>query len=134
MFFSTLHIAQYIHKCVNYKFFLDLQTYLKIDITDTPTTISTEISPHLKNGVIRTKWTKSVAIQTIEGLPLRLRVLPSLRDIEEDNENSSSPKKSSRFWKYLRFLGRLSLSQFGTLQLYIQTSAEHFSYFKLMTL
>lgn len=88
-----------------------------VDITDTPTTISTDISPHLKNGMIPTQWTKSVAIQTIEGLPLRLRVLPSLRDIEEDNGNSSF--NSSRFWKYLRFLGRLSLSQFGLLWLLV---------------
>ncbi|XP_071573297.1 uncharacterized protein [Temnothorax nylanderi] len=85
-----------------------------IDITDTPTTLSSEISPRLKNGVIPTKkWTKSVTVQTIEGLPLRLRFLPTLRDIEEDNGNSS--EKFSRFWKYLRFLGRLSLSQFGLL-------------------
>ncbi|KYQ49018.1 TWiK family of potassium channels protein 7 [Trachymyrmex zeteki] len=86
------------------------------DITDTPTTISSEISPHLKNGIIRTKWTKSVTVQTIEGLPLRLRILPSLRDIEEDNGNSS---KVSRFRKYLRFLGRLLLSQFGLLWLLV---------------
>ncbi|XP_029167492.1 uncharacterized protein LOC114937979 [Nylanderia fulva] len=88
-----------------------------VDITDThtPTTISTDISPRLKNGMIPTKWTNSVAIQTVEGLPLRLRVLPSLRDIEEDNESSSS----SRFWKYLRFLGRLSFSQFGLLWLLV---------------
>ncbi|XP_011707770.1 PREDICTED: potassium channel subfamily K member 10-like [Wasmannia auropunctata] len=88
-----------------------------IDITDTPTTVSSEISPRLKNGIIRTKWTKSVTVQTIEGLPLRLRILPSLRDIEEDNGNSS--EKSSRFWKYLRFLGRLTLSQFGLLWLLV---------------
>ncbi|XP_011860972.1 PREDICTED: uncharacterized protein LOC105558074 isoform X2 [Vollenhovia emeryi] len=89
-----------------------------IEITDTPTTISPEISPRLKNGVIRTrKWTKSVTVQTIEGLPLRLRFLPSLRDIEEDNGNSAG--KSSRFWKYLRFLGRLSLSQLGLLWLLV---------------
>ncbi|XP_070517767.1 uncharacterized protein [Cardiocondyla obscurior] len=89
-----------------------------IDITDTPTTVSSGISPRLKNGIIRTKkWTKSVTVQTVEGLPLRLRVLPSLRDIEEDNGNSS--EKFSRFWKYLRFLGRLSLSQFGLLWLLV---------------
>ncbi|XP_011057006.1 PREDICTED: potassium channel subfamily K member 6-like isoform X1 [Acromyrmex echinatior] len=87
-----------------------------IDITDTPTTISSEISPNLKNGIIRTKWTKSVTVQTIEGLPLRLRILPSLRDIEEDNGNSS---KVSRFRKYLRFLGRLLLSQLGLLWLLV---------------
>jgi hypothetical protein len=58
-----------------------------------------------------------VAVQTIEGLPLRLRILPSLRDIEEDNGNTVDSKKSSRFFKYLRFLGRLSFSQFGMLQL-----------------
>ncbi|KYN20480.1 PREDICTED: uncharacterized protein LOC108760846 isoform X2 [Trachymyrmex cornetzi] len=87
-----------------------------IDITDTPTTISSEISPHLKNGIIPTKWTKSVTVQTIEGLPLRLRILPSLRDIEEDNGNSS---KVSRFRKYLRFLGRLLLSQLGLLWLLV---------------
>ncbi|EZA57719.1 uncharacterized protein LOC105276913 isoform X2 [Ooceraea biroi] len=89
---------------------------------DTPSRISrinTEISPRLKNGVIRTKWTKSVAVQTIEGLPLRLRVLPSLRDIEEDNGSTLDPMKSSRVWKYLRFLGRLSLSQFGLLWLLV---------------
>lgn len=84
-----------------------------IDITDTLTTISTDISPRLKNGIVLTKWTNSVAIQTIEGLPLRLRVLPSLRDIEEDNGSTS------RFWKYLRFLGRLSFSQFGLLWLLV---------------
>ncbi|EGI64077.1 PREDICTED: potassium channel subfamily K member 6-like isoform X2 [Acromyrmex echinatior] len=83
---------------------------------DTPTTISSEISPNLKNGIIRTKWTKSVTVQTIEGLPLRLRILPSLRDIEEDNGNSS---KVSRFRKYLRFLGRLLLSQLGLLWLLV---------------
>ncbi|XP_012532340.2 uncharacterized protein LOC105834418 isoform X2 [Monomorium pharaonis] len=88
-----------------------------IDITDPPTTISSyEISPRLKNGVIR-KWTKSVTVQTIEGLPLRLRILPSLRDIEEDNGNSTG--RFLRFWKYLRFLGRLSLSQFGLLWLLV---------------
>lgn len=86
-----------------------------VDITDALTTISTDISPRLKNGIVLTKWTESVAIQTIEGLPLRLRVLPSLRDIEEDNESPSS----SRFWKYLRFLGRLSFSQFGLLWLLV---------------
>ncbi|XP_024869546.1 potassium channel subfamily K member 10-like isoform X1 [Temnothorax curvispinosus] len=86
-----------------------------IDITDTPTTLSSEISPRLKNGVIPTKnWTKSVTVQTVEGLPLRLRFLPYLsRDIEEDNGTSSG--KFSRFCKYLRFLGRVSLSQFGLL-------------------
>ncbi|XP_050464614.1 potassium channel subfamily K member 10-like isoform X1 [Cataglyphis hispanica] len=88
-----------------------------VDITDTPTTISTDISPRLKNGMIPTNWTKSVAIQTIEGLPLRLRVLPSLRNIEEDNGNSSSD--SSRVWTYLKFLGRLSFSQFGLLWLLV---------------
>ncbi|XP_077279366.1 uncharacterized protein LOC143906890 isoform X2 [Temnothorax americanus] len=84
------------------------------NITDTPTTLSSEISPRLKNGVIPTKnWTKSVTVQTIEGVPLRLRFLPSLRDIEEDNGTSS--ENVSRFWKNLRFLGRVSLSQFGLL-------------------
>lgn len=82
--------------------------------------------------MIPTQWTKSVAIQTIEGLPLRLRVLPSLRDIEEDNGNSSF--NSSRFWKYLRFLGRLSLSQFGTLSdSYFFMILRHFNlYIKLI--
>lgn len=87
--------------------------HLKINITDTPTTIFEEISPRLKNGIIRTKWIKSVGIQTTLGLPLRLRVLPILRDIEDDNSNFSDSEKFSRFWKYLRFLGRLTFSQFG---------------------
>ncbi|KAL6257955.1 hypothetical protein P5V15_011553 [Pogonomyrmex californicus] len=88
-----------------------------IDITDTPITISSRISSRLKNGMIRTKWTKSVTVQTVEGLPLRLRILPSLRDIEENNGSSSG--KVPRVWKYLRFLGRLSLSQFGLLWLLV---------------
>lgn len=54
-----------------------------------------------------------MAVQTITGLPLRLRVLPFLRDIEEDNRSVSNIW-SSRFLKYLRFLGRLAFSQLGT--------------------
>ncbi|XP_019697671.2 uncharacterized protein LOC105184657 isoform X2 [Harpegnathos saltator] len=81
----------------------------------TPATISEELSPRMKNGIIRTKWTKSVAVQTIIGLPLRLRVLPSLRDIEENNDGNPSNSRFSTFLKYLRFLGRLAFSQFGLL-------------------
>ncbi|XP_032683456.1 uncharacterized protein LOC116849913 isoform X2 [Odontomachus brunneus] len=83
-----------------------------------PTTISEELAPRLRNGIIRTKWAKSVAVQTIIGLPLRLRVLPSLRDIEEDNGNASN-SRTSRFLKYLRFMGRLAFSQFGLLWLLV---------------
>ncbi|XP_014483149.1 PREDICTED: uncharacterized protein LOC106748797 isoform X2 [Dinoponera quadriceps] len=89
-------------------------TFIEKLKTGMPTTISEELSPRLKNGIVRTKWTKSVAVQTVVGLPLRLRVLPSLRDIEEDNGNTSNTR-SSRFLKYLRFLGRLAFSQFGLL-------------------
>ncbi|KOC65824.1 TWiK family of potassium channels protein 7 [Habropoda laboriosa] len=85
---------------------------------DAPTTVLGEISPQYK--VIRNfeKSTKSVAIQTLIGLPLRLRVLPSVKDIvDEKDENSTNVKGFSTIWKYIRFLGRLSLSLFGLLWL-----------------
>ncbi|CAK9828144.1 TWiK family of potassium channels protein 7 [Anthophora retusa] len=81
---------------------------------DTPTVISGEMSPQYK--IIRNfeKATKSVAIQTQVGLPLRLRVLPSIKDIDEERSvNSTNTKGFSTMWKYVRFLGRLSLSLFG---------------------
>ncbi|XP_034947831.1 uncharacterized protein [Chelonus insularis] len=57
---------------------------------------------------------KSIGIQTrkCEG-PYRLKVLPSLRDIIDEEENDSNKRPAAKFWKHLRFLGRLSLSQFG---------------------
>lgn len=82
--------------------------------TVTPTIISEEISSRLDCGAnhFQSSTTKSTAVQTIHGLPYMLRVLPKVRDIV-DEENSADPKKSSRLWRHLRFLGRLSLSQFG---------------------
>ncbi|XP_076669331.1 uncharacterized protein LOC143369363 isoform X2 [Andrena cerasifolii] len=81
---------------------------------DSPTTVSEEISSQYKASVDLENSLKSVAIQTIVGLPLRLRVLPSVKDIiDEDNNKSMDGKKSSKIWKHIRFLGRLSLSLFG---------------------
>ena len=83
-------------------------------LIDTPTTVSEEISSQYKASVDLETSLKSVAIQTIVGLPLRLRVFPSVKDIiDEDNNKSMDGKKSSRIWKHIRFLGRLSLSLFG---------------------
>lgn len=80
----------------------------------TPTTISGEISSRLdcEANHFQSSATKSTGIQTVHGLPYMLRVLPKVRDIV-DEENSADPKKSSRLCRHLRFLGRLSLSQFG---------------------
>ncbi|CAD1480377.1 unnamed protein product [Heterotrigona itama] len=84
----------------------------------TSTTVSEEISPRNKTTTNTEKSTKSIAIQTIVGLPLRLRVLPSVRDIvEEKNVDSSNAKGFSKVWRHIRFLGRLSLSLFGLLWL-----------------
>ena len=81
---------------------------------DTSTTISEETFPRYKTPVHLQKSVKSVAIQTIIGQPLRLRVLPSVKDIVHENEtNSADVKGFSKIWKYIRFLGRLSLSLFG---------------------
>lgn len=82
--------------------------------TVTPTTISGEISSRLdcEANHFQSSATKSTGIQTVHGLPYMLRVLPKVRDIV-DEENSADPKKSSRLCRHLRFLGRLSLSQFG---------------------
>lgn len=85
---------------------------------ETPTTVSEDLSPRFKTELEAEKTTKSASVQTIVGIPLRLRVLPSIRDIvDEESATSADPKKSSRFWRHLRFLGRLSLSQFGLLWL-----------------
>ncbi|KAG6798564.1 hypothetical protein HZU73_06130 [Apis mellifera caucasica] len=81
---------------------------------DTPTTISEEISPRYKTTENLEKLTKSIAIQTIVGLPLRLRILPSVKDIvQEKYVNSTDIEGFSKIWKYIRFVGRLSLSLFG---------------------
>nr|XP_012137220.1 PREDICTED: uncharacterized protein LOC100879254 isoform X4 [Megachile rotundata] len=81
---------------------------------DTSTTVSEDTFPRFKTPVHFRRCTKSVAIQTIIGQPLRLRVLPSIKDIVDENEtNSGDVKGFSKIWKYLRFLGRLSLSLFG---------------------
>nr|XP_012137219.1 PREDICTED: uncharacterized protein LOC100879254 isoform X3 [Megachile rotundata] len=80
----------------------------------TSTTVSEDTFPRFKTPVHFRRCTKSVAIQTIIGQPLRLRVLPSIKDIVDENEtNSGDVKGFSKIWKYLRFLGRLSLSLFG---------------------
>ncbi|XP_043592776.1 uncharacterized protein LOC122572177 isoform X1 [Bombus pyrosoma] len=81
---------------------------------DTPTTVSEDISPRYKTTANSEKPTKSIAIQTTVGLPLRLRVLPSVKDIvEEEDVASSNVKGFSKIWRHIRFLGRLSLSLFG---------------------
>ncbi|XP_051175972.1 uncharacterized protein LOC127291086 isoform X2 [Leptopilina boulardi] len=82
--------------------------------TVTPTTISEEISSRLdcEANHFQSSATKSTGVQTIHGLPYMLRVLPKVKDIV-DEENSADPKKSSILCRHLRFLGRLSLSQFG---------------------
>ncbi|XP_043258804.1 uncharacterized protein LOC122401016 [Colletes gigas] len=77
-----------------------------------PTTISEEFARRYKPVIEPKKSLKSVAIQTIVGLPLRLRLLPSVKDIIEESDTTNS-KISSRIWKHIRFLGRLSLSLFG---------------------
>lgn len=59
-----------------------------------------------------------MTVQTTIGLPLRLRVFPSIKDIvEEKDANSKDTKGFSKLWKHIRFLGRLSLSMFGLLWL-----------------
>ena len=90
--------------------------YWKLSIVVTPhATLSAEdFSPRLDSEANHTQSpaVKSTGIQTLHGLPYMLRVLPQVKDIV-DEENSADPKKSSRLWRHLRFLGRLSLSQFG---------------------
>ncbi|XP_031844977.1 uncharacterized protein LOC116432359 isoform X2 [Nomia melanderi] len=81
---------------------------------DTPTTVSEELSSQRKTSIEFRKSMKSVAIQTIVGLPLRLRTFPSVKDIvEEDSTHPTNSKKPLKIWKHIRFLGRLSLSLFG---------------------
>ncbi|XP_053984049.1 uncharacterized protein LOC128893663 isoform X2 [Hylaeus anthracinus] len=77
---------------------------------ESTTPVSEDIPTRLETVVEPKKLTKSIAIQTIVGLPLRLRFLPSVKDIFEEN---GSGKKSTKIWKHIRFLGRLSLSLFG---------------------
>ncbi|XP_017753387.1 PREDICTED: uncharacterized protein LOC108545994 isoform X2 [Eufriesea mexicana] len=84
---------------------------------DTPTTFSEEISPRCKASENFKKSTKSIAIQTIVGLPLRLRVLPSVKDTIEEKDVTTNAKGFCKVWKHIRFLGRLSLSLFGLLWL-----------------
>ncbi|KAI4482428.1 hypothetical protein M0802_013720 [Mischocyttarus mexicanus] len=67
----------------------------------------------VQNNVHHDKATKSIALQTAIRIPLRLRFLPSLEDIIGENNPASASPKSTVIWKYLRFLGRLLLSQFG---------------------
>ncbi|XP_014614586.1 PREDICTED: uncharacterized protein LOC106792618 isoform X2 [Polistes canadensis] len=76
-------------------------------------TIPREISSWVQNSVHHDKATKSIALQTAVRVPLRLRFLPSLEDIIDENDPASASPKSSVIWKHLRFLGRLLLSQFG---------------------
>ncbi|KAK2574941.1 hypothetical protein KPH14_008706 [Odynerus spinipes] len=69
--------------------------------------------PWIKGSLHRDKSTRSIALQTTVRVPLRLRVLPSIREIVDENDPASRNSKSSVVWRHLRFLGRLSLSQFG---------------------
>lgn len=41
-----------------------------------------------------------------------LKVLPTMKDIIDQDDNGR-PKRFAKFFKHLRFLGRLSLCQFG---------------------
>ncbi|XP_063988033.1 uncharacterized protein LOC135168085 isoform X2 [Diachasmimorpha longicaudata] len=78
-------------------------------------TLSRELSVQLEvEGNHKTlKVIKSTGVQTHLGEgPYRLKVFPALKDIVDDDA-SDNPKTSSRLWKHLRFLGRLSLCQFG---------------------
>ncbi|KAL2712641.1 potassium channel subfamily K member 10-like isoform X3 [Vespula squamosa] len=67
----------------------------------------------VQNSVRHNKATKSIALQTAVRIPLRLKFLPSLGDIVDENDPASASSKSSIIWKHIRFLGRLTLSQFG---------------------
>lgn len=80
---------------------------------NTASTVPSEGPSWIENSVHRDKATRSVALQTPVRIPLRLRFLPSLADIIEENDPASANSKSSIIWKHIRFLGRLSLSQFG---------------------
>lgn len=76
------------------------------------------------------KLTKSIAIQTIVGLPLRLRILPSVKDIvQEKYVNSTDIEGFSKIWKYIRFVGRLSLSLFGKKWITISFSFIIYNYY-----
>ncbi|XP_076277067.1 uncharacterized protein LOC143207465 [Lasioglossum baleicum] len=79
---------------------------------DTPTTVSEELSSQHRSSVEFKKSVQSIAVQTIIGLPLRLRTFPSVKDIVEDDPRDPA-KRTSKIWKQIRFLGRLSLSLFG---------------------
>ncbi|KAG7207122.1 hypothetical protein KM043_000997 [Ampulex compressa] len=74
------------------------------------------ISARLKGRSTRCESSNSSGTQTIEGMPLRLRVLPSLKDIIEEEEEQArgiTPKRAPRPWRYLRFLIRVTFSLFG---------------------
>ncbi|XP_011503039.1 PREDICTED: uncharacterized protein LOC105366330 [Ceratosolen solmsi marchali] len=55
---------------------------------------------------------KSAESQTSDRILYRLRVFPTLKDIVDENK-ILDPKKSSRIFRYFRFLGRIALCQFG---------------------
>ncbi|XP_058793786.1 uncharacterized protein LOC131665731 [Phymastichus coffea] len=58
--------------------------------------------------------TTSVAAQTTDAVLYRLRVLPSLKDIaDEDSRAADSERLSAKIFPLLRFLGRVALCQFG---------------------
>ncbi|XP_066593917.1 potassium channel subfamily K member 10-like isoform X2 [Prorops nasuta] len=93
-------------------------TMSSVLLVDTPTTISEEISPSFRNGINslaeKKPQSKTSGTQTIVGQLFRLRVLPSLKDIvDEENANSVDQKRCSGCWRHLRLLGRLALCQFG---------------------
>lgn len=75
--------------------------------------LTIELKDHQTNDTDGMPFIKSIGIQAREHEgPYWLRVFPTLKDIieEEESENSGT---SSKIWKHLRFLGRLSLCQFG---------------------
>ncbi|XP_074110638.1 uncharacterized protein LOC141534901 isoform X1 [Cotesia typhae] len=80
-------------------------------------TISEDLTIELKdqqtNETVGMPFIKTIGIQTREREgPYWLRVFPKLKDIIEEEEGENS-RTCSKIWKHLRFLGRLSMCQFG---------------------
>ncbi|CAG5104410.1 Protein of unknown function [Cotesia congregata] len=81
-------------------------------------TISEDLTIELKdqqtNEIVGMPFIKTIGIQTREREgPYWLRVFPKLKDIIEEEEEGENSRTCSKIWKHLRFLGRLSMCQFG---------------------
>ncbi|CAD6240523.1 GSCOCG00008827001-RA-CDS [Cotesia congregata] len=80
-----------------------LNNYLTIELKDQQT-----------NEIVGMPFIKTIGIQTREREgPYWLRVFPKLKDIIEEEEEGENSRTCSKIWKHLRFLGRLSMCQFG---------------------